>query len=221
MKQDIKIEYLPPGDLVPNPWNSNHVAPEMRTRLRASIEEFGFIRPIIGRRLADGSVQILGGEHRATTAVEMEIPQVPVVILTDISDKRAKALGLADNGRYGEDDALKLSAILGDIGTDFIDMLPFDEEDLAGIFASAAIDIDDLGFADDEKEIGDLPSADAPRPTITHELMRFKIPVEDRDKFEKYIQKVIKDKGFSAESDSMVAAGMALVVIVNAAREVL
>lgn len=217
---EIKIEYFAPGELNPNPWNSNRVGPEMEARLEASIREFGFVKPIVCRRLADDTLQILGGEHRARKAVEMGIARVPVVVLEGINDRRAKALGLADNGRYGEDDALKLSAILGDIGTDMLAVLPFDEKDLAGIFGSSSIDLDDLGFDDkDDRSDIELPPADAPRATITHELMRFKVPVADRDAVEKYLQHVIKTRGLSTEQDSMVAAGMALVEIVNAARD--
>lgn len=219
MIPEIKIEYLSPARLVPNPWNSNTVGVEMQIRLKASLAEFGFVKPIIGRALPDGNIQILGGEHRVIAAMELGIELIPVVVLKDISDKRAKALGLADNGRYGQDDALKLSAILGDIGTEMLDLLPFDEKDLAGIFATSEINLDALGF-DDDAPLSDLPSLDAPRPSITHELMRFKVPIEDRARVEKLIQQVIKTSGFAAESDSMVAAGMALVVIVNAAKEV-
>lgn len=220
MTTRIKIEYLDPASLQPNPWNSNSVGADMEARLEASIREFGFVKPIIVRRLLDGTLQILGGEHRTRKAVEMALPEIPVVVLEDVSDKRAKALGLADNGRYGNDDALKLSAILSDIGTDMIDLLPFDEQDLAGIFGSSAIDLEGLGFDDkDDSFEGELPPADAPRKTITHELMRFKVPVEDRDMVEKFIQHVVKTRGLSTEDDSMVAAGMALVEIVKAAKE--
>jgi ParB-like chromosome segregation protein Spo0J len=212
----IKIEYLAPDELMPNPWNSNRVGPEMEARLEASLKEFGFVKPVVCRRLEDDSLQIVGGEHRVRKAQQMGLESIPVVILDNISDVRAKALGLADNGRYGEDDALKLAAILADIDSELMNALPFDEQDLAGIFSSAAVDLDDLGF-DETEDTADLPALDAPRAAITHELMRFKVPIEDRSRIEDLIKHVIKTRGFSSEQDSMVAAGMALVVIANAA----
>lgn len=215
----IQIEYFPPASLHPNPWNSNRVGPDMEARLEASLREFGFVKPVVCRRLEDGTLQILGGEHRVRKAAEMGIAEVPVVVLSDIDDRRAKALGLADNGRYGEDDALKLSEILGDLGSDLLAMLPFDEQDLAGIFASSSVNLDDLGFDDDDKPDPVMPDADAPRPSMTHELMRFKVPVEDRESVDKFIQHVIKARGLSAEQDSMVAAGMALVEMVKACKD--
>jgi ParB-like chromosome segregation protein Spo0J len=217
----IQIDYCSPGALQPNPWNSNRVGPDMEARLEASIREFGFIKPIVCREIEGGVLQIIGGEHRARKAVEMGIESIPVVILQGVSDQRAMALGLADNGRYGEDDALKLASILGEMDAQMLELLPFDESDLAGIFASSAVNLDDLGFDDTDPDVGPLPDADAPRATVTHELMRFKVPVEDRDRLEKFIQYVIKSKGFAAEQDSMVAAGMALVEMANAAREVM
>ena len=49
--------------------------------------------------------------------------------------------------------------------------------------------------------------------------MRFKVPVEDRERVEKLIQTVIKTRGLQSEQDSLVAAGMALVEVCNAAKE--
>lgn len=221
MNAKISIEYFPPERLKPNPWNSNSVGADMEARLEASIRELGFIRPIVVRQLSDGTLEILGGEHRTRKAVEMGIESIPVVVLQNVDDKRAKAMGLADNGRYGQDDALKLGAILGDLGDDYLSMLPFDEGDLAGIFSSSSVDLDDLGFSEDDEKMGDIPALDTPRPTPTHELMRFKVPVEDREKVEKFFAHVVKSKGLGGEQDSMIAAGMALVEIVNAAREIL
>ena len=220
MTTKIHIEYRAPSELRPNPWNSNHVGPEMEAKLEASIKEFGFIRPILCRRLEDGSLQILGGEHRTRKAEQMGIEEVPVVILVNVNDKRAKAMGLVDNGQYGNDDALKLSEILGDIGADLLGLLPFNEQDLAGIFSSTSVDLDDLGFDDKDEDHGELDTP-APRATLTHQVMRFKVPVEDAEGVEKFIQAVVKSRGYSSEQDSMVQVGMALVDIVNVAREVI
>lgn len=194
----------------------------MEARLEASLREFGFIRPIVVRQLTDGTHQILGGEHRTRKAVEMGFDAIPVVVLENVSDKKAKAMGLADNGHYGEDDALKLGEILKDLGEDYLDAIPFDATDLAGIFAASDVDLDSLGFTpEDDLPGASLPAADAPRATPTHELMRFKVPVEDRERVEKFFAYVVKNKGLSGEADSMIAAGMALVEIVNAAKEVM
>lgn len=216
----IEIEYVSPARLRPNPWNSNRVGPEMEQRLRASIDDLGLYKPILVRVNAVGELEILGGEHRWRVATDMGMEKVPVINLGAMDDRRAKLLGLADNGQYGEDDAGMLAAILRDIGVEDVQaMLPYSGEDLAGMFAAAEVDLVNLGFDDDGADVPPLPDAGAARPTITHELMRFKVPIADRERVEKLIQNVIKTKGLATEEDSMVAAGMALVEICNAARE--
>lgn len=192
----------------------------MEARLEASLREFGFIKPVVCRLKEDNSLEIIGGEHRARKAIQMAFETVPVIVLENIDDSRAKALGLADNGRYGEDDSLKLSVILRDLDAQLLATLAFDEQDLAGIFSSASINLDELGF-DESEEVADLPVVDTTRASVTHELMRFKVPIEDRASIEALVKHVIKSSGFASEQDSMVAAGMALVVIVNAAKGVL
>jgi ParB-like chromosome segregation protein Spo0J len=194
----------------------------MEQRLRASITEFGLYKPILVRELSDsGALQILGGEHRWQIATDMGLTTVPVVNLGEIDDKKAKLLGLADNGQYGEDDASMLSRILKDIGEEDVAMfLPYSDQDLAGMFAAADIDLDSLGFDDDEARVPLTPEADT-RAKITHELMRLKVPVEDRERVQGFFDHIVNTRGLKAEEDSMVAAGMALVLIVNAAREVM
>lgn len=217
--RNIQIEHIAPGALRPNPWNSNKVGPEMEQRLRASVAEFGLYKPILVRQLSDGTLEILGGEHRWRVASDMKLPTVPVINLGAMDDRKAKLLGLADNGQYGEDDSAMLAAILKEIGQEEVSLiLPYSADDLAGMFAAASIDLDNLGFDDDEP-IPDMPAPDAPRKVITHELMRFKVPVEDRERVEKLIQTVIKTRGLQPEQDSLVAAGMALVEVCNAAKE--
>lgn len=222
MTSRIAITYHPPGSLKPNPWNPNQMGPEMEKRLQKSLADLDFFKPIIVRELASGDLQILGGEHRAHAAGRSGVAEVPVVNLGRISDSKAKAIGQVDNGRYGEDDALMLSAVLKDLkhdGYDVTAFLPISTEDLAGIFASDEIDLDALGDLEKEDD-KDIPDPTSARPTITHTIMRFKVPVEDQEKVQALFDHVIKSKGLK-DQDSMVMAGMALVLIANAAREVI
>jgi ParB family chromosome partitioning protein len=226
--RQIDLQHLPPAQLQPNPWNTNKLDPAAEGKLENSILEFedvgGLYKPIICRELADGTLQILGGEHRTRAAQRLGLPTVPVVNLGVISDARAKALGLADNGQYGHDDADGLAKLLAELKLEdgLLEMLPYTDEDLAGIFATSRIDLDNLDLlGDDDEADRSLPDASdlPPRAAITHELMRFKVPVEDRERVEQLIQSVIKNRGLKAEQDSLVASGMALVEICNAARE--
>lgn len=220
MDDTLHIFHVPPSDLQVNPWNSNYVSPENEAKLRESVKRHGVYKPIICRELADGSLQILGGEHRARVARDLGIERVPVVNLGRISDKKAKEIGLADNGRYGDDDILKLSDILKDIGADeAVTFLPFEDRDLATIFNVAKVDIDDLELPDEKGDDGlDALATTELKSTATHQLMTFKVPLGDAEAVSKLIDQLIKAKGYDKGQDSKAAAGMALVDIVNAAR---
>jgi hypothetical protein len=161
-------------------------------------------------------LQILGGQHRAMAAADLKFDTVPVVNLGRIDDKRAKAIGLADNGRYGEDDLTKLSAIVADLGDDASTFLPFSDQDLASLFAIGDIAINDI---EDEgaKDIDELVEQGA-KPTLTHELLRFKVPIEDVGTVREVIDLLMKAKGYSKDNDSLAAAGMALVDLARAGR---
>lgn len=209
----------PPGSLKPNPWNSNYVAPDNEKKLKESMRRYGCYKPVVVRELADGTLEILGGEHRARVAGELGFETIPVANLGRVSDKQAKAIGLADNGRYGDDDVIKLADILKEIGAEDAELfLPFDEKDLASIFSISKMDVEDLELPTDGD---DLPVPEVIKPTLTHQLLRFKVPIADAESVSAVLDMVIKAKGYSKDSDSLAAAGMALVDVVKAAKGVL
>lgn len=193
--------------LRPNPWNTNTVSPDNELKLRASIERFGVFKPIICRELPGGTLEILGGEHRWQTARELGYETVPVVNLGAISDEKAKEIGLVDNGRYGEDDTLALAELLKDLGTDILSIMPYSELELDAIFSTTTIALEDLDSHDEP-----LPDLTSPttKPVKTHEIMRFKVPVEDSEFIRKLIESTMNAQGF-IDDDAMSNAGNALV----------
>lgn len=195
--------------LQPNPWNTNHVSPENEVKLEASMRRFGCYKPIVCRELDDGSLEIVGGEHRWQMARKLGYPTVPVVNLGSISDEKAKEIGLVDNGRYGEDDTLALAELLKDLGNaeEIFGFLPYSNDDLDAIFSSTSIALDDLDSHDTE-----LPDLNAPssKPLKTHQIMRFKVPIEDSEWVQKRIEHTMKLQGYT-DDDSMTNAGNALV----------
>jgi len=199
------------NQLVPNPWNSNQMTAENEKKLENSIKELGFTKPIIVRELEDGRYQILGGEHRWQVAVRLGYEQVPVVSLGMISDLKAKKIGLVDNGRYGEDDTVRLSEILREIGSadDVLSILPMTGHELDDIFAASSVDLEELDLLDDGSGmgLGELEAAKAPQ---THVIMRFKVPIGDSPAVERMIETTMKSQSFTHE-DSLTNAGNALV----------
>lgn len=210
---NIVVDEVDVKTLTPNPWNTNVVTPENELKIEASIKRLGFFRPVIVRELDDGTMQILGGEHRWGVAKKLGYKTVPVVNLGRIDDQKAKEIGLVDNGRYGEDDTLQLAELLKEMGdvNGLLEILPYTGDDLESIFASTSISLDDLDIEDDSDR---LPELSLPKTGQTHQIMRFKIPVEDVQFIQKRIEHVMKTQGFSND-DSMMNAGNALVVLLK------
>lgn len=203
---------IDPRTLQPNPWNTNHVSPENEAKIEESIKRFGMFRHVVCRELSNGTLQILGGEHRTKVAIQMGIAEIPVVNLGPVEDKKAQEIGLVDNGRYGDDDALELADLLQGLGNpdEISRYLPYDEHDLSAIFSSMSIDLDGLDLPDDAGSPAPLPE----KLAQTHQIMRFKVPVEDAQKVSDLIEFIMKQQGFTQE-DSLSNAGNALVHLCN------
>lgn len=210
----LRIDEVPVGALSANPWNTNVVTPENEAKIEASLKRFGFFRPVLARE-HEGSLQILGGEHRWTVAKRLGYKTVPVINLGHLDDQKAQEIGLVDNGRYGEDDALALSELLKGLGgtDDLLTFLPYSGDELESLFSSSSIALDELDIPDDDGSIPELP---AMKEKQTHQIMRFKVPVEDVDFIQRLVESTMRAQGFTGD-DSMTNAGNALVHLMRGA----
>lgn len=206
-----------PALLKNNPWNTNVVSPENELKLRASIERFGMFKPIVVRTLADGALQILGGQHRNEIATRMGLSEVPIMNLGQIDDERAKEIGLVDNGRFGEDDTLALAELLKGMASvdELSTFMPMSDAEFASITAAVSIDLDDLDLPE---ESGATPTLPATKLAQTHQIMRFKVPVDDVAAVTEAVERTMKLQGFT-ESDSLTNAGDALVFLLKGGQE--
>lgn len=210
------VRQIDPRRLIPNGFNPNHVDPVNLEKLQNSINKLGFFDPLKVRELPDGSLQIIGGEHRAKVAVVLGMTEVPCVMLGQISEREAREIMLADNARYGQEDHDELMSVLRDIGTpdEIMALLPFEESELANFFAHETGDFDDLDSLDD---LDDAPvdlSKALSKPTKTHQILRFKVALEDADKLTDLLFKVQQEQGFTG-SDQLTNAGDALLWLLN------
>ncbi len=214
---DMDITYADPKVLKPNPWNPNVVDPLNQMKLEASIRKEGIKRPIVIRELENGDMEIIGGQHRTLAAIALGLPLVPLINRGKISDAEAKKETLIDNFRYGSDDVFKFSELLQDpdIGSaaELLATMPIDEEELAGYFShlsaeTVEVEIDSiLGDEDGESETIDLG---ATTPTRTHQIIRFRVSVDDAAKIGELLKKVRAANGYT-EADDMTNDGDALV----------
>jgi len=205
-----------PRLLDPNPWNTNILTPENEAKLEASMKRLPFFRPVIVREIANSlhRYQILGGAHRAEIAAKLGIPEIPVMNLGPIDDLQAKEIGIADNARYGVDDALAFAELIKDMGNadELKDFLPYTETDFADLFSNSTIDLDALDIPDGFDDTPDPaePEAPQPKPVKTHTVIRFKVSNRDAEEITKLIEATKKTHGYTA-ADDLTNAGDALV----------
>lgn len=193
-----------------NPWNPNVLDAEAEQKLDASLKRLGVFKPIIVRELKD-KLEIIGGHHRWESAKRIGVKEVPIVNLGEMDDTRAKEIGLADNGRWGHDDAGLLAEVLNDLETDELaDFLPFTQKDFDAIFTSAEVNLDDLDLDDEDDDILDVDTTAPP----THTIMRFKVPVLDAEILSERIKRVMKEQDYTS-GDSLTNAGDALVYMLG------
>jgi len=218
---EMDVEYANPHDLLPNPWNPNSVDPVNQAKLENSIKRDGIKRPIVVRQLDNGDFQIIGGQHRTEAAIELGMKKVPIINRGKISDAEAKKETLLDNYRYGSDNLDRLSALLsdpeiGDAAT-LLDTMPIDEEELAEYFShvtSENIDmeiedaLDDGTKSDDEDD--DVVDLSTGKPLRTHQIIRFRVSIEDQTKLAELLKKVKIDEGY-VTSDDLTNDGDALI----------
>jgi ParB-like chromosome segregation protein Spo0J len=215
---------IDPARLQPNPWNSNRVSPANADKIDASIKRFakdvpgGMFKPVIVRELEDGTLQIIGGQHRVEAAIRLKLKSIPFHNLGRIDDNKAKEIGLVDNGRYGEDDTLQLAELLEGLGDsmELASFLPYSDNDLASIFASTNIALDDIGIEDDEDLA--MPSAPPAKQVQTHQIMRFRVPVDDCGWIAELVEKTMKTHALK-ESDALTNAGDAFVLLMKQAKD--
>jgi len=192
-------------------WNVNSVSPANQAKLEKSLEKLGQFRPVICRE-TDAGLEVIAGEHTSKAMIARGAKSIDVYNLGRISDEKAKAISIADNRQWGSEDGLALAHLLKELeDQDLVEFMPYTEEDLTEIFSATEIDLDGLGF-DEESDSDEKDLDDILKETVTHEVMRFRVPIQEREFITQVIEAVIRRKGLS-DPDAMINAGDALVQI--------
>jgi ParB family transcriptional regulator, chromosome partitioning protein len=95
---DIAIESIQSPE-----WNPNQMDEAMRPRLKASIQRFGLVVPLVIRNLGPGLYETIGGSQRLSVLRELGIEEVPCVVV-EADDIEARLLSQCLNRIAGEDD---------------------------------------------------------------------------------------------------------------------
>lgn len=170
----MNIVEVPIGELKPAEYNPREMPPAMMEKLIRSIEEFGFVQPIVVR----SEDKLVVGGHQRLEAMQIklrrdEVPEeeiakqtVPVVFLTGVSDERAKLLNVALNKISGDWDDDKLAALFSSLAPETEVDLPVADLGLTGFFPD---EIDKLlaDVASSQDTGGKHPKPGVPAPAST------------------------------------------------------
>ena len=114
----MEIKNVLVKDIKYAPYNPRKISDEVLAKLKRSIEEFGYIEPIIVNKR---SMHVVGGNQRLKVLRQLDIKEVQSVIV-DLDDTHEKALNIALNKINGEWDLPLLKDLLLEIDTGEIDI---------------------------------------------------------------------------------------------------
>ena len=126
-------------------------------KLKRSIEQFGYVEPVIWNRLTG---RVVGGHQRLKVLMDMGMSEVDCVVV-ELSEEKEKALNIALNKISGEWDKDKLALLITDLqGADFdVSLTGFDPAEIDDLFKDSLKD----GVQDDGFDV----EAELKQPTIT------------------------------------------------------
>ena len=113
----MEIKNVLVKDIKYAPYNPRKISDEVLNRLKKSIEEFGYIEPIVVNKR---TMHVVGGNQRLKVLRQLDIKEVQSVIV-DLDDAHEKALNIALNKISGEWDLPILKDLLLEIDTGEID----------------------------------------------------------------------------------------------------
>lgn len=128
------------SDLIPYARNARTHSEQQIAMIAGSIRDFGFRNPV----LVDGDNGIIAGHARVAAALKLDLPKIPCIDCSDMSDTQRRAYILADNRlalNAGWDQEL-LALELTDLSELDVDLeaLGFDETEIDLLLASGPAD---------------------------------------------------------------------------------
>jgi DNA modification methylase len=156
----MKIEKLKTKNLIPadyNPRKDLKAGDPEYDKLKQSIEEFGYVEPIIWNKTTG---RVVGGHQRLKVLLDMGVTEVDCVVI-EINEDKEKALNVALNKISGDWDKDKLMLLITDLqGVDFdVSLTGFDAAELDELFKDSLKE----GIEDDEFDV----DAELEKPLMT------------------------------------------------------
>lgn len=129
MTSRLNVQYLDPSNLKPDPGNPRRITKRAAGKLRAGLEHFGLVEPLV---LNERTGLLVSGHRRREQALELGLEEVPVVVV-DLEPVEATALALLLNNAkaQGSWDTELLAARLEELeAVDVLELSAFDITDL-------------------------------------------------------------------------------------------
>lgn len=145
----LPAEYNPRKDLKPGD--------EEYEKLKRSIEEFGYVEPVIWNKTTG---RVVGGHQRLKVLIDLGITEVDCVVV-EMDEAKEKALNIALNKISGDWDKDKLALLIADLqGEDFdVSLTGFDPAEIDDLFKDSLKD----GIHDDDFDVDE----ELKKPTFT------------------------------------------------------
>ncbi len=139
---------LPLASLVPHPLNANVMPPELKEKLSTHIRASGRYPPLIVRRLADGTFQLLDGHQRWQVLLELG-EEYAWCLVWEVSDEEALILLVTLNRLEGQDVPGRRAALIAELEAhhtlaELARLLPEDEAELESTLRLLDTDVDGL-----------------------------------------------------------------------------
>ena len=153
--EKMKTENLLPADY--NPRKDLKPGDEEYEKLKRSIEQFGYVEPVIWNRTTG---RVVGGHQRLKVLIDMGINEVDCVVV-EMDENKEKALNVALNKISGEWDKDKLALLISDLQAEDFDvsLTGFDAAEIDDLFKDTIQD----KIKDDDFDV----DAELQNPTIT------------------------------------------------------
>jgi len=160
----MNLETFQLKDLTPAEYNPRTITPEALKGLQRSIEEFGYLQPIIVNTHSGNAPTIVGGHQRLKALLAQGKTEAKCVVV-DFDTIKEKAANVALNAETisGDWNLEGLETILEELKVEFPE---FDEINLDELADSLEIDLDFLGDEDDEKKDADSVPEIEEKPVI-------------------------------------------------------
>lgn len=154
------IEKKNTADLLPadyNPRKDLKPGDAEYEKLKRSIEQFGYVKPVIWNQTTG---RVVGGHQRLKVLMDMGMTEVDCVVVA-MDEEKEKALNIALNKISGDWDKDKLALLIADLqGADFdVSLTGFEPAEIDALFKDTLKD----GVKDDDFDVG----AELAQPTMT------------------------------------------------------